>query len=80
MLGEGGLSLRREDVIIPWNATHGEGLMILSGDWVQAVMAVGALGVLTLAFALLVGRWIDGQSNSVVDEPRKERRARRNDR
>jgi len=53
--------------------------MVFSGDWVQALAAVGALGALTLAFALLVGRWIDAQSNSVVDEPRKERRPRRND-
>jgi hypothetical protein len=29
--------------------------------------------VVTLGFALLIGRWIDAQSNSVVDEPRRER-------
>ena len=46
------------------------------GDWIQPLLAVGALGALTLIVALFVGRWIDAQSNSVVDEPRKGRRER----
>jgi hypothetical protein len=41
-----------------------------TNGWLMPVLAVGLLGVLTLAFALLIGRWIDAQSNSVVDEPR----------
>jgi hypothetical protein len=45
----------------------------LSGDWLLPALAVGLLGILTIAFALGIGRWIDAQSNSVVDEPRKER-------
>ena len=44
-------------------------------NWVIPVMAVGALGVATLLFALLIGRWIDAQSNSVVDEPREGRKS-----
>ena len=43
-------------------------------SWVVPVLAVGLLGALTLALALFVGRWIDAQSNSVVDEPREGRR------
>lgn len=43
-------------------------------NWIVPVLAVGLLGVVTLALAVLVGKWIDAQSNSVVDEPRKERR------
>ncbi|MFL5733377.1 MAG: hypothetical protein ACJ78Q_09255 [Chloroflexia bacterium] len=48
-------------------------------SWVLPVLAVGVLVVVTLVFALFIGRWIDAQSNSVVDEPRKERRSRRRD-
>ncbi len=43
-------------------------------NWIVPVLAVGLLGASTLALALLVGRWIDAQSNSVVDEPRKGRK------
>jgi len=51
--------------------------MDLFSGWIEPLAAVGALGVLTLGFAFIVGRWIDAQSNSVVDEPRQERRLRR---
>ena len=51
--------------------------MELSGDWLLPALAVGLLGILTLAFAFGIGRWIDAQSNSVVDEPRKERNERK---
>ena len=44
------------------------------GGWPLAVLAVVALAAATIAFALLIGRWIDAQSNSVVDPPRKGRR------
>jgi hypothetical protein len=44
------------------------------GGWVLPVLAVGGLALVTLMFALFIGRWIDAQSNSVVDEPRPERR------
>ena len=47
--------------------------MELASSWVLPVLAVGGLAVVTLVFALLIGRWIDAQSNSVVDEPRRER-------
>lgn len=39
-------------------------------------LVVGALGIVTLGFALLIGRWIDAQSNSVVDKPRERDRKR----
>jgi hypothetical protein len=42
-------------------------------SWALPVLAVGGLAVVTLVFALLIGRWIDAQSNSVVDEPRRKR-------
>ena len=51
--------------------------MDFAGSWTIPLIAVGALGVLTLAFALLIGRWIDSQSNSVVDEPREKRQGRK---
>ena len=44
--------------------------------WALPLLAVGGLAVVTLVFALFIGRWIDAQSNSVVDEPRPERRKR----
>ena len=47
--------------------------MELASNWVLPVLAVGGLAVVTLVFALLIGRWIDAQSNSVVDKPRRER-------
>ena len=52
--------------------------MEIAGSWALPVLAVGALGALTLVVALAVGRWIDSQSNSVVDPPRKGRRERDN--
>jgi hypothetical protein len=45
-----------------------------ANNWLVPVLAVGLLGGLTLSFALLIGKWIDAQSNSVVDEPRKPRK------
>lgn len=39
-----------------------------------AILVVAALAVATLGFALLIGRWIDAQSNTVVDEPKKPRK------
>lgn len=47
--------------------------MDLFASWALPVLVVGALVVLTLGFALLIGRWIDAQSNSVVDEPRERK-------
>lgn len=46
-------------------------------SWPFAVIAVIALAVATLGFAALIGRWIDAQSNSVVDAPKQERKSRR---
>ncbi len=43
---------------------------LLSG-WAVPVLVVGGLGAITLGFALVIGRWIDAQSNSVVDKPRE---------
>ena len=37
--------------------------MELASSWVLPVLAVGGLAVVTLVFALLIGRWIDAQSN-----------------
>ena len=50
--------------------------MDLLGNWALSILAVAALGAVTLGVALLVGRWIDAQSNSVVDEPREGRKKR----
>ncbi|MDQ5824907.1 MAG: hypothetical protein M3441_11985 [Chloroflexota bacterium] len=44
------------------------------GGWPIALLAVVALAGVTIGFALLIGRWIDAQSNSVVDPPRKGRK------
>lgn len=49
------------------------------GDWLLPVMVVGALGVLTLLFALLVGRWIDTQGNAEVGEPQDVRKERQSE-
>jgi hypothetical protein len=57
--------------VLPW--LRGVNMDYVS-SWVLPVLAVGALAVVTLVFALFIGRWIDAQSKSVVDEPRKERR------
>ena len=50
--------------------------MVFLNDWTMPLLAVGGLGALTLVFAAFVGRWIDAQSNTVVDGPRKGRRQR----
>ena len=49
--------------------------------WALPLFAVGLLALVTLLLALLVGKWIDAQSNSVVDEPRapRTRRSKRED-
>ncbi len=44
--------------------------MDLLASWGLPLLTVGGLAVLTLGFALLIGKWIDAQSNTVVDEPR----------
>ncbi len=46
----------------------------LFGSLPLAIVAVVALAVATLGFAFLIGRWIDAQSNTVVDEPKKPRK------
>ncbi len=43
-------------------------------SWAIPVLAVGLLAIVSVGFAVLVGRWIDAQSQSVVDEPRVVRR------
>ncbi|MDQ6694849.1 MAG: hypothetical protein M3014_10610 [Chloroflexota bacterium] len=48
--------------------------MELFGSWGLPLLAVGLLAVCTVVFALWVGRWIDAQSNSVIDKPREERK------
>ena len=52
--------------------------MDIAGSWALPLLAVGALGAVTVVVALAVGRWIDSQSNSVVDPPRKGKRERDN--
>jgi hypothetical protein len=47
-----------------------------ASNWLLPLLVVGLLGGITLVFALFIGRWIDAQSNSVVDEPRKDRKSR----
>jgi hypothetical protein len=47
--------------------------MDLLGGGMLPVLVVGGLGALTLGFALLIGRWIDTQSNTVIEEPRKRK-------
>lgn len=44
------------------------------GSWLLPVIVVAMLVGGTLIFALFIGRWIDAQSNSVVDEPREPRK------
>ena len=44
--------------------------------WCIPALVVGALGAFTFAFAIVIGRWIDAQSNKVVDEPRERPRKR----
>ena len=50
--------------------------MDLFASWALPALVVGALAVLTLGFALLIGKWIDAQSNAVVDEPREGKHPR----
>jgi len=50
--------------------------MEMLSDWGIPALVVGALGALTIAFAFVIGRWIDSQSNTVVDEPREGPRKR----
>jgi hypothetical protein len=42
--------------------------------WLLPVGAVVLLAAVTIAFAIFIGRWIDAQGNSVVDDPRERRR------
>lgn len=46
----------------------------LFGSLPLAVLVVVALAAATLGFAVLIGRWIDAQSNTVVDAPKKPRK------
>lgn len=46
------------------------------GNWLLPVVVVLVLAVGTLVFALFIGRWIDAQGNTVVDEPRRKPRRR----
>ena len=39
--------------------------------WLLPVAAVVLLAAVTIAFAVIIGRWIDAQGNSVVDDPRE---------
>ena len=48
--------------------------MDLLASWGLPLLVVGGLAMLTLGFALLIGKWIDAQSNTVVDKPRDERK------
>ena len=36
-----------------------------------------ALALLTLGFAQLIGKWIDAQSNTMLDDPRDSRKRRK---
>jgi hypothetical protein len=47
--------------------------MDVFASWTLPILVVGVLAILTLGFALLIGRWIDAQSNTVVDEPRSKK-------
>ncbi len=49
-------------------------MLQLVTTWALPALAVGGLALLTLGFAVLIGRWIDAQSNTVLDEPRHSRR------
>jgi hypothetical protein len=42
--------------------------------WLLPVAAVVLLAAVTIAFAIFIGRWIDAQGNSVVDDPRERRK------
>ena len=45
--------------------------MDIVASWGLPILVVAVLAALTLGFALLIGKWIDAQSNTVVDEPRE---------
>jgi hypothetical protein len=51
--------------------------MDVFSTWLIPILAVGLLAALTLGFALFIGRWIDAQSNTVVDKPREPRKRKR---
>jgi hypothetical protein len=42
--------------------------------WLLPVAAVVLLAAVTIAFAVVIGRWIDAQGKSVVDDPRERRK------
>ncbi len=50
--------------------------MDMIASWGLPVLVVAVLALLTLGFAVLVGKWIDAQSNTVVDQPRESRKRR----
>ncbi len=51
--------------------------MDMVAGWGLPLLVVGVLALLTLGFAVLIGKWIDAQSNTVVDEPRETRKRKR---
>jgi len=51
--------------------------MDILASWGVPVLVVGILALATLGFALLIGKWIDSQSNNVVDEPRDSKKRSR---
>jgi hypothetical protein len=46
--------------------------------WLLPLIAVVLLAAVTIAFAVFIGRWIDAQGRSVVDDPREPRKRDRN--
>jgi hypothetical protein len=53
--------------------------MDILGSWGIPVLVVGILALATLGFALLIGKWIDAQSNNVVDDARDRKKHTRTD-
>ena len=51
--------------------------MDILGSWAIPLLVVGIFALGTLGFALLIGRWIDAQSNTVVDESRERKKRNR---
>ena len=47
--------------------------------WGLPLIVVGGLAAVTLLFAGVIGRWIDAQSNGVVDPPKERRKTFRGD-
>lgn len=45
-------------------------------SWGLPILVVAVLALLTLGFAVLIGKWIDAQSNTVIDQPRESRKRR----